>query len=147
LSRRRAASRKPFILMSAEPATLAAGAQAAAGSQPLLYAADETNWEALAQVALAARAPLAVRADSLDQLVTLIEALKKAGVEDLVLDPLAREAGVSLARLTQIRRLAVKKNFRALGYPVITFPRKRPAPTARCSRAARHMPVHRAGAL
>ena len=45
-----------------------------------------------------------------------------AGVEDLVLDPAVRGFGGSLAALTQVRRLALKKNFRPLGYPVITFP-------------------------
>jgi acetyl-CoA decarbonylase/synthase complex subunit gamma len=39
-----------------------------------------------------------------------------------VLDPLAREAGPSLTGLTQVRRLALKKAFRPLGFPVITFP-------------------------
>jgi acetyl-CoA decarbonylase/synthase complex subunit gamma len=29
---------------------------------------------------------------------------------------------ISLAKQTQIRRLALKKNFRALGYPIISFP-------------------------
>ncbi|MBI5082962.1 MAG: acetyl-CoA decarbonylase/synthase complex subunit gamma, partial [Chloroflexi bacterium] len=47
---------------------------------------------------------------------------KKAGVEDLVLDPMMNGHLDSLSALTQIRRLALKKNFRALGYPVITFP-------------------------
>ena len=122
----RAASRKQFILMAANPAVLTVGAAAAAGSRPLLYAADETNWEAVAGVAREAKAPLAVRAANLEQLATLTEALKKAGVEDLVLDPVARPAGASLTVLTQLRRLAVRKNFRALGYPIITFPGESP---------------------
>jgi acetyl-CoA decarbonylase/synthase complex subunit gamma len=45
-----------------------------------------------------------------------------AGVEDLVLDPAARSFGGSLQMLTQLRRLALKKNFRPLGYPSIAFP-------------------------
>jgi acetyl-CoA decarbonylase/synthase complex subunit gamma len=118
----RAASRKPFVLVAADPAALKAGAQACGGSRPLLYAADEANWEAMAAVAHEAKAPLAVRAATLDALAALTEALKKAGVEDLVLDPLAQAPGEALTRLTQLRRLAVKKNNRALGYPIITFP-------------------------
>jgi acetyl-CoA decarbonylase/synthase complex subunit gamma len=43
-------------------------------------------------------------------------------VADLVLDPGSRDLVASLADITQIRRLALKKNFRALGYPVIAFP-------------------------
>jgi acetyl-CoA decarbonylase/synthase complex subunit gamma len=118
----RAASRKPFILMAAAPAALKAGAQACGGSRPLLYAADEANWEALAAVAREAKAPLAVRAPTLDALAALTDSLKKAGVEDLVLDPMAHAPGEALTRLTQLRRLAVKKNNRAVGFPIITFP-------------------------
>jgi len=79
------------------------------------------------ELARAAKAPLAVRpaageGNPLNALAELTGANKQAGVEDLVLDPLARGFGASLGALTQIRRLALKKNFRALGYPVITFP-------------------------
>jgi acetyl-CoA decarbonylase/synthase complex subunit gamma len=118
----RAASQKPLILMAADAAVLQAGVKAAQGTAPLLYAADESNWQKMAEVAKGAKAPLAVRASTLEGLAALTEALKQAGLEDLVLDPLDREAGPSLTALTQIRRLALKKNFRALGYPVITFP-------------------------
>ena len=68
------------------------------------------------------KAPLVVRADSVAGLAELTEKLVAAGVEDLVLDPAVRGFGGSLAALTQVRRLALKKNFRPLGYPVITFP-------------------------
>jgi acetyl-CoA decarbonylase/synthase complex subunit gamma len=40
----------------------------------------------------------------------------------LVLDPAGRRLGESLAKQTQIRRLALKKNLRPLGYPTIAFP-------------------------
>src|SRR5512136_908139 len=117
----RAASKKPLVLIgSAE--VLAEGVKAAPGAKPLLYAADADNWQKMAEVAKAAKAPLAVRAATLDVLAQLTESLKKAGVEDLVLDPQAQGYAASLTALTQLRRLALKKNFRALGYPVITFP-------------------------
>ncbi len=116
-----AATKKPLILIANDAAVLEAGAKAA-GGKPLLYGADETNWEAVTAVAKAAKLPLAVKAPTLERLAELADCVKKAGVEDIVLDPLAREPGPSLVALTQIRRLALKKNFRPLGYPVITFP-------------------------
>ena len=118
----RAASNRPLILIAADPAVLEAGVKAAAGTTPLLYAADESNWQAMAAVAKAAKAPLAVKAATLEALAALTEQLAKAGVEDLVLDPMAREYGPALIALTQLRRLALKKNFRPLGYPIIAFP-------------------------
>jgi acetyl-CoA decarbonylase/synthase complex subunit gamma len=117
----RAASKKPVVLIGS-PEMLAEGVKAAPGARPLLYAADADNWQKMAEVAKAAKAPLAVRAATLDALAQLTESLKKAGVEDLVLDPQAKGYAASLTALTQLRRLALKKNFRALGYPVITFP-------------------------
>jgi acetyl-CoA decarbonylase/synthase complex subunit gamma len=118
----RSVSRKPLILMAPAAGTLAAARREAGEGQPLFYAADESNWEEMAGAALAEKCPLAVRAPSLDGLAALTEKLRAKGVEDLVLDPMARQPGASLAALTQIRRLALKKSFRPLGYPILTFP-------------------------
>ena len=76
----------------------------------------------MAKLAKSAKAPLVVRADSLAGLAELTEKLVAAGVEDLVLDPAVRGFAGSLSALTQVRRLALKKNFRPLGYPTIAFP-------------------------
>jgi acetyl-CoA decarbonylase/synthase, CODH/ACS complex subunit gamma len=84
----RAASKKPLVLIGA-PELLAEGVKAAPGAKPLLYAADADNWQKMAEVAKAAKAPVAVRAATLDALAQLTDSLKKAGVEDLVLDPQA----------------------------------------------------------
>ncbi len=118
----RAGSRKPLILIAADPAVMRAGLEAAAGLCPLLHAADESNWPSMVEIAKAARAPLVVRAGTLGELAALTERVKQAGVEDIVLDPTVTDYADSLATLTQLRRLALKKNFRALGYPIITFP-------------------------
>jgi acetyl-CoA decarbonylase/synthase complex subunit gamma len=47
--------------------------------------------------------------------------VKGAGVEDVVLDPGVRDYSSSLAVFTQLRRLALKKNERKVGYPLIAF--------------------------
>lgn len=118
------AGKKMLILMAQDVAALRAGLAAAAGRTPLIYAATADNWQALAEVAKAAKAPLAVRAPDgdLEALANLTAQLVKSGVEDLVLDPGARSFSDSLLALTAIRRLALKQNLRSLGYPVITFP-------------------------
>jgi acetyl-CoA decarbonylase/synthase, CODH/ACS complex subunit gamma len=116
-----AVGRYPLILMSHNPAVLAAGLKEVAGEAPLLHAADETNWEAMASLAREHKASLAVSAPSLEGLAALTERLQAAGVEDLVLDPDMRDFSSWLSASTQIRRLALKKNFRPLGYPVIAF--------------------------
>jgi acetyl-CoA decarbonylase/synthase complex subunit gamma len=118
----RAAATIPMMLVSENPAVIEAGLAEMAGSVPLLCAATEANWEAMAALAKAAKAPLVVRAETLDGLAELTGKLVAAGVEDLVLDPAARGFGPSLDAVTQLRRLALKKNFKPLGYPIVTFP-------------------------
>jgi len=117
----RAVADWPLVLMSPNPQAMAA-ALARAGTRPLIYAATAQNWEAMAESARKHSAPLAIRADNLDDLAALAEKVGNAGVQDLVLDPGTRGLADSLAVLTQLRRLALKKNFRLLGFPIITFP-------------------------
>jgi acetyl-CoA decarbonylase/synthase complex subunit gamma len=116
----RAASKRPLILVSRNPAVMSAGIKVIDGENPLIYGADERNWEAMADLAKQHEAALAVIAETLDGLADLTEKLKERGVNDLVLDPAARELGASLTFNTQIRRLALKKNFRPLGYPIVS---------------------------
>ena len=119
VSAARSVAERPIILMSSDPAVVEAGLKALDGEAPLIYGADADNWEAMAGLAKQYGAPLAVIADSLDGLAELTENIQGAGVEDMVLHPVADTMSKSLALNTQIRRLAIKKNFRALGYPTI----------------------------
>ena len=119
----KAKTKQPLILMSHNAAAIEAALAAGAGDKPLIYAADAENWEAMAALAKKFDCPLVVKANGdLEALATLTDQLTKAGVADLVLDPGSRDLAGTLAHATQLRRLAIKKNFRALGYPTITFP-------------------------
>lgn len=117
----RSCSSKPLILIAETPELAKAGLEDAE-RRDLIYAASEDNWEAMAEVAKEANAALVVCAESLDALADLTQKLKEAGVEDLVLDPQISGYLDSLSQLTALRRLAIKENFRPLGYPIITFP-------------------------
>ncbi len=115
----RGATKRPLILIG-DAASLQSGLSACGGETPLLYAADASSAEALADLAKG-KAALVVKADSLDALAELTQKVQAKGVEDIVLDPSASTLGKSLTVNTQLRRLALK-NFRALGYPIIAFP-------------------------
>jgi acetyl-CoA decarbonylase/synthase complex subunit gamma len=117
----RRATALPLALVAEDPAVMAAGLAKRDGVAPLIIAAAEGNWEAMAKLAVEHKAPLAVRAGSVQALAGLTEKLTAAGVEDLVLAPAVHDFGGSLTALTQLRRLALK-NVRPVGYPVITFP-------------------------
>ena len=119
----RAKTKLPFVLIADDADALKAALQKEGGQKPLLYAATTDNWEAMAAVAKESGTSLAVRsADGLDELADLTQKVADAGVADLVLDPGSRDLGTSLAHMTQLRRLALKKSFRPLGYPLIAFP-------------------------
>jgi acetyl-CoA decarbonylase/synthase complex subunit gamma len=105
--------------MSPDPAILAAGLKHLIGEFPLLYPVDEKNWEALVELAKQQPAALAVAGDTLDTLANLTQKVKSCGVEDIVLSPLCSGLSGWLAQSTQLRRLALKKNFRPLGYPTL----------------------------
>jgi acetyl-CoA decarbonylase/synthase, CODH/ACS complex subunit gamma len=122
VSAARQASKKPMILASRKPEVIAAGLRATDGEHPLIASADATNWEAMAALAKQHGASLAVSAATLEELASLTEKIKAKGVEDLVLDPEAGNLSTWLSLNSIIRRLALKKNFRALGYPTIAFP-------------------------
>jgi acetyl-CoA decarbonylase/synthase complex subunit gamma len=119
---RAAAPGLPLVLMSADAAALdAALSGGAAADRPLVHAATAANWQALAEVAKKHGCPLAIRAAAGDLagLVELSENVRGAGVEDLLLDPGTTSLAGDLAALTQLRRLALKKGVRALGYPIV----------------------------
>ena len=117
----RGASKRPLILIG-DVATLPAGLEACSGETPMIYAADSSNWEAMTDLATKYKAALAVKGESLDELADLTQKIQAKGVEDMVLDLGGKNMAEWLTRSTQVRRLALKKNFRPLGYPVIAFP-------------------------
>jgi acetyl-CoA decarbonylase/synthase, CODH/ACS complex subunit gamma len=119
----RKTSHRPLILVSSNPAVIQAGLKELSGESPLIASADEQNWEAMADLANGAKSALVVIAGSLDGLADLTEKIKTKGIEDLVLEPAANGMSSWLTLSTQIRRLALKKNFKALGFPVIAFPK------------------------
>ncbi len=115
----REVSHLPLILVSQNPVLVTAGLNALPGEAVLLHGANKDNWQAMAALAKQFKAPLSVQGQSLDELADLTEKVKSAGVEDMVLDPCNERMGSSLELNTQIRRLSIKKNFRALGYPTL----------------------------
>ncbi len=116
----RSATRHPLILISNDAALLDSSLSLLAGEGTLIYAADSSNYEALAEVAKKHKAALVVKADSLDDLADLTQKVQTKGMEEIVLDLGGKNLGEWLMRSTQARRLALK-NFKPLGYPTIFF--------------------------
>ncbi|MBM3123535.1 MAG: acetyl-CoA decarbonylase/synthase complex subunit gamma [Chloroflexi bacterium] len=117
----RGVSKRPLILISNDPAALDKALSQLAGETALIYAADPSKYETLADTAAKHKAVLTVRGDSLEALADLTPKIQAKGVEDMVLDLGGKTLGEWLTLSTQARRLALKSNFKPLGYPVIFF--------------------------
>jgi acetyl-CoA decarbonylase/synthase complex subunit gamma len=122
---------RPLVLIADDAEVMAEGVKAAAAAEsddpsaevrPLIYGATAETWEAFADLAAEYNCPMAIREEYLDVLSALAVQIQDAGVKDVVLDHGARDLPVALAKQTHMRRLALKKNFRPLGYPQIAFP-------------------------
>lgn len=111
----------PLILISADPAMIEAALKECASNRPLIYAANHDNWEKMAALAKEAECPLAVVSHDLDTLSELTPRIVDAGVQDIVIGLEEKSFGEMVQALTIARRVALKKSFRALGYPIITF--------------------------
>jgi acetyl-CoA decarbonylase/synthase complex subunit gamma len=118
----RSISKRPIMLMTRDVNIAKAGVKALQGETPLIYGADSQNWESFVELAKETKAALGVIGANLAETAEITEKIKAKGVEDLVIDPGGRDLSLGLAMATTIRRLAVKKNFRPLGFPVIAFP-------------------------
>jgi acetyl-CoA decarbonylase/synthase complex subunit gamma len=111
----------PLILSTTDPKAAEAAVKAVADKRPLLYGANESNVEAMANIAKTYKVPLGVYAKGLDALAAFTEKVKGLGVDDMVIDSGARTAKGIIEDNTIIRRAATKKTFKPLGYPVINF--------------------------
>lgn len=110
-----------IILISSNPANMKAAAHVAAKRRPLLHGADKNNVDAMTAVAKEAACPIGVKAATLEELAELTRKIKSGGVDEIVIDPMPRDLPDAVEKLTAIRRLALKKTFRALGFPIIAF--------------------------
>jgi len=115
------AARLNTILISDNGQALTSALEVLSQRRPLIYAATTQNWEAFGKIAKQFNAPLAVLGSSLDEISELTQKLKGMGVEELILDTGNKGLLSKLSDSINIRRLALKKTFRPLGYPTIVF--------------------------
>ncbi|RJQ16270.1 MAG: acetyl-CoA decarbonylase/synthase complex subunit gamma [Nitrospiraceae bacterium] len=108
-----------LILNCKDAAAAESAVKAVAARKPLLYGAAAENAEAMAAIAKTHGVPLCACAQGLDALSALTEKLQGLGINDLVLDSGAKTAKEIIEHNTQIRRSALKKGFKPLGFPIL----------------------------
>ena len=111
----------PLMLICEDPDAAGKALEAVRDGRPLLYPAIPGNLEAMAALAKEHSCPLGVKGDGVEGLAELTTKLKELGVEDLILDPGVRGLLPTLTELVRLRRLALVKTFRPVGYPTLAF--------------------------
>jgi acetyl-CoA decarbonylase/synthase, CODH/ACS complex subunit gamma len=123
-----------LILVTESPDAMAAAVARVKGNIPLLASATLGTADTMAKIAKENGCPLVAKALSIEAVSELTEKIKAKGVDDIVLSlagPFDKLRAVSnveplsvrdqLYNLSRMRTLALKKIFRPLGYPTISF--------------------------
>jgi len=108
-----------LVLMSNDAQALTKALEVTKGKNPLVYAATKDNALDLGKLCAGYKAPLVVLAPDLEGVAVLTKEVSAAGADNLIIDTGKKSVSGKLWDLTQIRRLALKKSNRALGYPVL----------------------------
>ena len=116
---------RPVILVSLDAICMRSASEAIADKRPLIYAATEENWREFLELALEFKVPVTIRSKDLDKLKSLAVTFRKAGVKDIVLDPVTEPIGEGLRktfeRVIQLRRTAVMQD-KDVAYPIMITP-------------------------
>lgn len=111
-----------LILISEDTDVLFSAASLCADRKPLVYPITKENSSLAIPKLKELGTPAGVRGESIEDIVSLTSNLKDTGVEEIVLDPGSKNIRAAVRDQTLIRRAALKKGFRPLGYPTISFP-------------------------
>jgi len=110
-----------MVLISNDAQALKQAAAVIAKRRPLIYAAGKDNLTEIAAIAKESQAALVVTSDNLEELSQLTAKVNEAGVCDQVLEVKSKTLSGNIWALTQIRRLALKRNQRSLGFPAMVI--------------------------
>jgi acetyl-CoA decarbonylase/synthase complex subunit gamma len=111
-----------LILMSEDKEVMQAGIEACAFKRPLIYAATKDNAEDFGQLAKDNDLPIAVKGGSVEEASEISDKLTGMGIKEVVLDPGSREPKQCYEDMVGIRRAALRKKNRSVGFPTIAFP-------------------------
>ncbi|HTZ11818.1 MAG TPA: acetyl-CoA decarbonylase/synthase complex subunit gamma [Candidatus Margulisiibacteriota bacterium] len=108
----------PLMLMSESTESLKEALGLVPVNTRIIYNAHKGNAAEAAKLSLQFKAPLVVSEPGLEELSVATKELNSLGANDLILDTSKKNIAEKIWDLTQIRRQALKKNNRALGFPV-----------------------------
>ena len=132
------ASELPLILLTDDPDAMKAAAEKIAINKPLLHGITADNIDDMAKVAAGLNLPVVISAPA-DDMPELCQKAQGLGAKDLVLQPLAEGLSHTLEDLTRLRRAQLRKNLRAVGFPLMVNAVDTSDPILEINRAACYM--------
>jgi acetyl-CoA decarbonylase/synthase complex subunit gamma len=111
-----------LILISRDTDVLFSAANLCVDRKPLVYPITRENISLAIPKLKELGTPAGVKGERIEEIVSLTSNLQDAGVEEIVLDPGSKNIREASRDQSLIRRAALKKGFRPLGYPTISFP-------------------------
>ena len=111
-----------IVLMTEDPSVMEAGLKACADRKPLIYAATKENVDQMAGMAKDSGCPLAVKGNGLEEVAELTTKLTGDGLKNLIIDSGTRAIRKAFEDQVLIRRGALLKKYKPLGFPTIALP-------------------------
>jgi acetyl-CoA decarbonylase/synthase, CODH/ACS complex subunit gamma len=109
-----------LILHTSDIQEIQAALPVCKGKKPLLWGAAEENNQDWIELAKRESLPLVLSGDSLETLAQKSALWERQGLKEIVIQPGTKNNSSEMVQeLTAIRRLAIQKNERGLGYPVL----------------------------
>ena len=94
------------------------------GTNPIVYGANKENYTDMIDVVKGSNLVLGVKASSLEELYSTVEAIQSAGYKELILDVTGENIKETYKNAIQVRRISLKEQDRTFGYPSIVFANK-----------------------
>ena len=116
-----AMSKLPIALYSDDARSMADAVKLCLERRPLIICGEKTFPDAFIKIAKENALPLALTCASLDEAAEATAKAKAYGLEEIVINLKERDLAKRIQSFTYMRRSALKKNFRPLGYPIIVF--------------------------
>lgn len=110
-----------IILISEDKDALKEAIEITREFKPIVYWTKKVNAEELLNLVQKDSLPLVIKEDTLEKTLSLAEDLFNKGYRELILDATGKNIGETLQNLTILRRLAILKNYRPAGFPLICF--------------------------
>ena len=115
-------TKKPLILISPDAETLKAAAEELKEHKQLIHAATMQTVDLFIEIAKNTGCPIAVRGETFEDIMAIIQKLRDAGIKNLVIDMGSRDLKGDFYNQVVLRSAAIRAKNRLFGYPTIVFP-------------------------